>query len=131
MKIGKTWAVFECDDVDDSRKLLSLMPPRLPSKYVHFFVEQTYVDRYGDLNEKLAHKKCNSVNLKAQANGSVVILKLPGEDKYIIAYRCMNSEILGNTFRFTFRKFIHRENGLHKTAESDYLEAEVGEVYEQ
>ncbi|MEZ9806594.1 hypothetical protein AB4250_10020 [Vibrio cyclitrophicus] len=125
MRIGKTWAVFECDAFDDSRKLLSLMPPRMAPQYVHFFVEQTFVDRYGDLTEKLDHKKQTSSNLRAKTIGSVVCLKLSGENKYIVAYKCVHSEILGDIFRFTYNKITHLDDGTHRIKESEYLEAKV------
>ncbi|WP_146161113.1 hypothetical protein [Vibrio splendidus] len=127
MEIGKTWAILEWDETDDSKKLLSLMPPKSPVKYVHMFVEQTYVDRYGDLDDRLAHKKRTSLNLRAQSSGSAITLKLNGESRFIIAYKCLHSRIQDGTFYFTFNKIVLLADGLHRTEESDTFTAKFEE----
>ena len=122
-KIGKAWLIIEKDENSGISKLLSIIPPRLTSKYVRFFVEQTYVDRYGDLNERIIHKKRTSRNLRAVNNDSVITLKIPGESRFIVAYYAMNSRIKGDKIYFTFPKFVPYKTDYYNIVESDELAA--------
>lgn len=124
MKIGKAWLVIEKDDVTDYSKLISIMPPRLPTRYVKLFVEQTFVDRYGDLNEKIAHKKRTSKILKAKDHGSVVSLKVSGESKYLVAYCTLDSRINKNQIYYTFPKSVPHKN-IYKIIPSCELSAHI------
>ena len=125
MKIGKAWLVIEKDENIGYSKLLSIMPPRLALKYVKLFVEQMFVDRFGDLNERIMHKKRNSNILKAQADGSVVTLKVSGESKYVVAYCAVNSRIERGMIYFTFHKAIPHKNECYNIIESVELEAYI------
>ena len=124
MKIGKAWLVVERDEGTDYSKLISIMPPRLPSKYVKLFVEQTFVDRHGDLNEKIMHKKRASKVLKAINQGSVISLKVSGEKKYIVAYCTIDSRVDGKKIYYKFPLAVPYK-GAYQVIESEELSADI------
>jgi hypothetical protein len=57
MNHGAGWIVFEESYHERTRRLLSILPARRNRKEVISFVQQTYVDRFASVAEKLSYKK--------------------------------------------------------------------------
>lgn len=57
MNHGAGWIIFEESYPDGTRRLLSILPARRNPKEVTRFLQQSYVDRFATIDEKLHFKK--------------------------------------------------------------------------
>lgn len=91
MNFGKGWVVFECInnnltiEIDDTKRLISILPPRYTNEFISKFITQLYVDRHADWEDKLLHKKQKLAAIKPRSNGSVVYI---GENILYMAIYC-------------------------------------------
>ncbi len=51
------WLIYSSDISTDTQTLVSLLRPSMTSAAVAKYVEQTYVDKYASVEEKIAYKK--------------------------------------------------------------------------
>ncbi len=57
MNLGTGWVIIEESFHSTEKRLVSIISARKCQKYVRDFMEQTYVDKFASINEKLSYKK--------------------------------------------------------------------------
>lgn len=106
MDFGKGWVIFECvndfsiHQLNDSKVLISILPPRYTQKTISKFILQMYVDRYADWEDKLLHKKQRLTSIKPSINGSSISV---GRELMLIAFYCDKIKKNGNELEVEYK----------------------------
>lgn len=106
MDFGKGWVIFECIndysvyEIDNSKELISILPPRYTQKIVSKFILQMYIDRYADWEDKLLHKKQKLTSIKPIINGSSIYV---GRDLMLMALCCDKIKKIENKLEVKYK----------------------------
>lgn len=103
MNHGPGWIVFEESQRKGTRRLLSILPARRKPKDVISFVQQTYVDRFASIDEKLRYKKhpeSSPFNVLSDPHGCTIHV---GDEPVYVAIRAHQIVLEDNVLKFHYR----------------------------
>lgn len=110
MNQGAGWIVFEESHHEGTRRLLSILPARRNRKEVVFFLQQTYVDRFASLAEKISYKKhpkSSPFSVLADAYGGPISV---GHEPFYVAIYARKIVIRDNLLVFRYRIATNRDD---------------------
>lgn len=106
MNLGTGWVIIEESFHSTEKRLVSIISARKCQKYVRDFMEQTYVDKFASINEKLSYKKNRKQSPfkieKYEQTGTTISC---GHDPMFRAYYCHQLKLIGNIRIFKCRIF--------------------------
>ncbi len=119
MNIGTAWLVIEESFHNNEKRLISVLSARRSQNYICDYIEQTYVDKFASINEKIAYKKNKKhspfkIN-NYEKNGTTISC---GHDPIFKAYYCysikLHEEILMFKYRVYKGDYGHRVSSEYK-----------------
>ena len=107
MKLGKAWVIIEKSRHSTERHLVSVINARKGQKYIRDFMEQTYVDKFASINEKISYKKNREKSpFRIENYEQTRHIISCGHDPMIFkAYYCHKLKLNGETLTFKYRVF--------------------------
>ena len=94
--IGKAWIIHSEDTSGGSIELISILSPRKTIRHVAEYVEQSYVDRFASIEEKIAYKKKRSNwPYPAEILQPAYVVSC-GFGPYYLAHHCHHIRVDGN-----------------------------------
>ena len=106
MNLGTGWLIIEESFHSAEKHLVSIISARRCQEYVRDFMEQTYVDKFASINEKLSYKKNRKQSPfkieKYEQTGTTISC---GHEPMFKAYYCHQLKLIGNILVFKCRIF--------------------------
>lgn len=108
MNHGAGWVVFEESPSEGTRKLLSVLPARRNRSEVIAFIQQSYVDRFASIEERISYKKhpkSSPFNVLADNYGGPIHV---GHEPFFVGIYARKIILKGNLFEFYYRIATNR-----------------------
>lgn len=104
MYVGVGWVIIEYSVHSGKKILISLINGRRTGRYVQGYVEQSYIDRHGSIEEKIVYKK-NPKNwpYRAETQGPYSGIITCGHDPIMFAHNCHKMKLKDGILTYTYK----------------------------
>ena len=126
MNYGAGWIVFEESFHERTRRLLSILPARRNRKEVTHFVQQSYVDRFASIREKLGYKKhpeSSPFSVLDDVYGGPIHV---GHEPFFVAIYARKIEIKEDVLFFYYRVAVNRDDPFNPVFEERCQSLPIG-----
>lgn len=101
---GKGWVIIEVNTHNNDKNLISILDARLSENYIKKYMEQTYIDKYASIEEKIKYKSNRSswpyrVSQTINMYGGILDC---GHNNMFVAYKCHHLQLNDNSLTFTY-----------------------------